>query len=412
MTPSTATEVDLSTIDILDPKWFEDGPPHELFARMREEAPVRRNATADLGEFWSLTRASDIAAVSKDSGTFSSSQEGVFTVRDLVAPLELQRSVLLYKDPPDHTKYRKILQSAFVPATVNKMEDDVRAVVNRVLDDVIEQGEADAVADIAVRIPLMVLAELMGLPEEDVPQLYEWTNQIEDSANTYEPAQAVETFMAMAGYLHAQVERQIAEGNSDSLVMRLRNAEVEGEKLDDPEIMLFFALLVFAGNDTTRNTTSSGLQALLEHPEQLAKIRENPELLPQAVEELLRWTSVVQYFVRTATTDAEIGGEQIAAGDRLVMWYTAGSRDPERYEDPGTFDIERPEHAHMAFGGGGRHFCLGAGLARLELRIIFEEILRRLENIELAGEPSRRVSPWVNALTHLPIRFTPGAKQG
>jgi len=412
MPQSTVTEVDLSTIDILDSSWFQDGPPHELFARMREEAPVRLNRTEQNGDFWSLTRAADIAQVSKDSATFSSSREGIFPVRDLVAPLELQRAVLLYKDPPDHTKYRKILQSAFVPATVNKMEDDVRAIVTRVLDDIIERGEADFVQDVAVRVPLLVLADLMGLPEEDVPQLYEWTNQIEEAQRSGQPAGAVETFMAMAGYLHQQVEKQIAEGNTDSLVIRLRTAEVDGEKLDDSEIMLFFALLVFAGNDTTRNTTSSGFRALLEHPDQLRKLQERPELIPGAIEEILRWTSVVQYFVRTATKDTEVGGQPIAEGDKLILWYAAGSRDPAVCESPDVFDVERTDPAHMAFGGGGRHFCLGAGLARLELRIIFEEVLRRLHDVEITGEVQRIPSSWANVLTSLPIRFAPGAREG
>ncbi|EHN10622.1 putative cytochrome P450 hydroxylase [Patulibacter medicamentivorans] len=412
MTSTTAPAVDLTEVDLTDPSWFRDGPPHELFARMRAETPIRWNETEHFGGFWSLTRAAEIAAVSRDTATFSSHAEGVFVQRDQVAPLDLVRAVLLYKDPPEHTKYRKILQSAFVPATVAKMEDDIRAVVTRVLDDVIEQGACDWTQDVAVRVPLLVLAELMGIPEDDVPRLYEWTEQIEAAQRAIEPAQAVETFMAMAMYLHEQVERQAAEGNSDSLVMRLRAAEVDGETLADPEIMTFFALLVFAGNDTTRNTTSGGLLALLEHPEQLEKLRADPAVIPQAVEEILRWTSVVNYFVRTATTDTELAGQPIAAGEKVMLWYASGSRDEAKYADPQTFDVTRSEHDHMAFGGGGRHFCLGAGLARLELRIIFEETTRRLHEIEQAGEVQRLQSSWANGLTSLPIRFRAGARVG
>ena len=412
MGTASETDVDLREIDITDPRWFADGPPHGLFARMRREAPIRWNANPHFGGFWSLTRAADVEAVSKDTATFSSHRGGIFLQPDQVAPLDLTREVLLYKDPPDHTKYRKIMQTAFVPATVAKLEGEVREIVTRVIDDVIERGACDVVEDIAVRVPLLVLARLMALPEEDVPKLYEWTEAIEASQRSIEPNQAVETFVAMAGYLFQQVEQQIGEGNAESLVMRLRNAEVDGDRLTDPEITTFFSLLVFAGNDTTRNTTSAGVLALLEHPDQLAILRDDRSLVGGAVEELLRWTSVVQWFVRTATKDTQIGDQPIAEGDRVMLWYASASRDEERYADPQRFDVTRTDHAHAAFGGGGRHFCLGAGLARLELRVIFEELLRRMPDIELAGPVERVETSWANALTSLPVRFTPGPREG
>ena len=397
--------LDLEQVDLLDPKWFADGLPHELFARMRAEAPVRWNEVPGQDGFWSVTRHAHITAISRDTETFSSHRGGIFLHPDQVFPLDLTRNLLLYKDPPDHTKYRLPLQNAFVPRTVTKIEDDVRARVTRVIDAVIERGSCDFVKDIAVPLPLGVLAELMGVPDSDIPQFYEWTAQIEDSQRSPEPATGLPVLAEMGPYLAEQITRQTEAGKEDTLVMRLRQAEVEGRPFDDLEVQLFFGLLAFAGNDTTRNTASSGMLALLEHPDQLALLRDDPSLIPDAIEEILRWTSVVNYFARTATRDTEIGGQKVTAGDKVVMWYTSASRDEEVYEDPQRFDVTRTEHNHKAFGGGGRHFCLGAGLARLELRIVFEEVLRRMPGIAQAGEVERLRSSWANSLTSLPITF-------
>jgi cholest-4-en-3-one 26-monooxygenase len=394
--------VDLTQVDLMNPGWFVDGPPHELFARMRVEAPVRWNRTGN-GGFWSLTRHAEIAQVSRDPQTFSSYRAGIFLHPDQVNPLEMTRNLLLYMDPPQHTKYRQILQSAFVPNTVRQLEGDVRALVVRVVDAAVAKGTFDAVEDVAVPIPLGVLAQLMGLPGEDIPRLYDWTERIEAAQRSPEPAAAADVMVEMAGYLHEQIARQVQEGNEDSLVMRLRGAEVDGERLDDTEILVFFALLVFAGNDTTRNTTANGILALLEHPDQLELLRTDPQLIPQAVEEILRYTSVVNYFARTATRDTELAGQPIAEGDKVVMWYCSASRDEAVYDDPQRFDITRSEHDHSAFGGGGRHFCLGAGLARLELRVIFEELLARAPQLQRTGEVERLPSSWANGLTKLPV---------
>jgi cholest-4-en-3-one 26-monooxygenase len=404
--------VELADVDLMDERWFADGPPHELFARMRAEAPVRWNRLADGSGFWSLTRHADISAVSRDHRTFSSHEKGIFLHPDQVVPLDLTRNLLLYKDPPEHTKYRAILQTAFTPHTVAKLEGVVRARVTKVIDSVIEAGACDFVADIAVPVPLGVLTELMGCPDEDIPRLYEWTEQIEAAQRAPEPSAATEVFVEMAGYLHEQIAAQAAAGDADSLVMRLRNAEVDGQKLDDSEILVFFGLLVFAGNDTTRNTAANGMRLLLEHPEQMAELIADESLIAAAVEEILRLTSVVQWFARTALRPTEIAGQEIAAGEMVVLWYASASRDESVFEHPDRFDIHRAKPDHKAFGGGGRHFCLGAGLARLELRVLFEEVLRRMREVRLAGEIRRLPSNWANMLTSLPVRFTPGAREG
>ncbi len=406
-TPSPE-QVDLAAVDLTDASWFADGPPHRLFARLRAEDPVHWNPLPDGTGCWSITRHADISAISRDTTTFSSHRAGVFLHPDQVVPLALAHNLLLYKDPPEHTKYRLILQKAFTPHTVATMEDMVRARVTKTIDKVIEQGRCDFAQDIAIPIPLGVLTELMGVPDEDIPQFATWTEQIEHAQRAPEPEAASAVFVEMAGYLHGQIERQAAAGLSDSLVMRLRAAEVDGNRLDDSEILVFFGLLAFAGNDTTRNTAATGTLALLEHPEVYAQLSADRSLVANAVEEILRWTTVVQWFNRTATMDTELAGKQISEGDRVLIWYASASRDDEAIEDPGTFDIHRAKPDHQAFGGGGRHFCLGAGLARLELKVLFEEITRRMPDLKLAEDVERLPSSWAHGLTKMPVTFTPG----
>ena len=392
---------------LLDPDGFAAGPPHDLFDELRAAGPAVESGAGPAGTpLVSVCGHAEIAAVSKDPAAFSSWEAGIFPHPDQVNPLEMNRNLLLFMDPPQHTKYRKILQTAFVPNSVAKLEPIVREIVTETLGEAFAGGSCDFVADVAVPIPLRVLSELMGLARDDEARLEDWIARIEAAQIAPEPAAATEVFVEMAGYLHEQIATQKASG-TESLVTTLVDAEVDGERLTDDEILVFFGLLIFAGNDTTRNTMSGGLLALLEHPDQLELLRAEPQRIEGAVEEILRWTSVVNYFCRTATADTEVGGYPVAAGEKVMLWYPAGSRDPELNDDPHRFDITRPEPKHMAFGGGGRHFCLGAGLARLELRVAFEEILGRTHDLRLAGEPERLRSNWASGLTSLPIEFTP-----
>ena len=394
--------------ELLDPDRFASGAPHELLAELRDGGPAESGHGPTGTRLVSLCSYADIEAVSKDPGSWSSWEGGIFPHPDQVEPLDLARNLLLYMDPPQHTKYRKILQTAFVPNSVNKLEPMIRETVTAVLDAAAGRGDGgscDFAADVAVPIPLRILARLMGLPSEDLPRLEEWVDRIEAGQRSTEPAAALDVITEMAPYLLEQITRQ-REAGAESLVTTLVAAEVDGESLTEIEILVFFALLVFAGNDTTRNTMSGGLLALMEHPDQLELLRAEPDRIPAAVEEILRWTSVVNYFCRTAKEDTEVSGCPVHAGEKVMMWYPAGSRDPAVNDDPQTFDVTREDAKHMAFGGGGRHFCLGAGLARLELRVAFEEILSRWSDIRLAGEPERVRSNWTSALTSLPIQFT------
>ena len=405
------TQIDVASVDLFDMRWWSDGPPHALFADLRRERPIHRNPLPDGSSCWALLRHADIAAASRDPGTFSSARGGIFLNPDQMLPLEVLGNLLLYMDPPQHTRFKQILQRVFTPRATATLEPNIRARVTRTIDKFVEDGECDLVDDLAVPVPLGVLTELMGVPEVDIHHFHTWTQELEVTTRDPEPNTAGPAFSKMSAYLHEQIERQTAEQVADSLVMRLRNAVVDGDKLNDLEILTFLGLLAFAGNDTTRNTMSTGMLALLEHPEALEELRANPALIPDAVEEILRWTTVIQWFKRTATRDTELAGEEIHEGDRVILWYGSGSRDENVFAHADRFDIHRGHNEHMAFGGGGRHFCLGASLARLELRLMLEETLSRLQDLELAGEVERLPSNWAHGLVHLPVTFKPADRR-
>lgn len=397
--------VDLATVDLSDPAWFVDGPPHELFARMRREAPVHRNEPGDpvIPWFWNLTRAADIELVSKDpEKIFSSAEKGVWFREDSVGPLDLMRNVVLFKDPPEHSRFRKLLLVAFTPRIVAVLEDSIRARVRAILDRVGPTGRMDVVRDLAVPIPLAVIAELLGAPQEDVGRLEEWTDRIDHGQREPETGEGLASLFEMAEYLTELIAGQL---DGDRLVGRLARAEIDGDRLSEEELLLFFGILVFAGNDTTRNTTSAGIRALIENPDQLAVLAADPALIPNAVEEMLRYSTVVNYFARTALQDTVVGGQEIKAGEKLALWYASGSRDETVFPHPDRFDVTRHVDMHHAFGGGGRHFCLGAGLARLELKVVFEEFVARIADPRFAGPAKRQASPWINGWEAMPIEF-------
>jgi cytochrome P450 len=410
---TTAADVDLEQVDLMDADLFDDGPPHELFTRMRAEAPVRWNQTGEGDDHWSVTKAVDISAVSKDPATFSSEKAGVFIRDGMPMPLEVMNQIILGMDPPRHTKYRGIVQKAFTPRIVALQEQQIRQRVSRLIDGFCENGECDLVRELSVELPLQVIAEMLGVPQEDRQKLFDWTHQIEQSVG--DPSvSGVDALGQIGIYIAGKVgERRENPAGDDDLTTALIDAEVDGERLNDFEIAAMFALLMFAGNDTTRNTISGGTLALIEHPDEQQKLLDDPALIESAVEEMLRWVSPVMWFARTALTDTELRGVKISEGEKVVVWYASGSRDEEMIEDPMRFEIAREGKVnHQAFGGGGRHFCLGSPLARLELKLLFPEILRRMPNLELAGPVGRTRSNWVNGFTSLPVKFTPTPRMG
>jgi cytochrome P450 len=403
----TAADIDLERVDLMDEDLFTDGPPHELFARMRAEAPVMHSVAAEGGPFWSVTKADDIARVSKNTDVFSSERSGVFLREGMPMPVDVVNQVILGMDPPRHVKYRSIVQKAFTPRIVAKQEQQIRERIADLIDAVCEQGECDLVQALSVELPLQVIAEMLGVPHDDRQKLFDWTHQIELAVGDPNVS-GVEALGQIGLYLAEKVtERRSNPGGDDDLVTALIDAEVDGERLNDFEIAAMFGLLMFAGNDTTRNTISGGTIAFIENPDQRRKLIEDPSLIELAVEEAIRWVTPVMWFRRTPKCDTEIAGVPVKEGDAVVLWYASGSRDEELISDPMTFDITRERINHTGFGGGGRHFCLGAPLARLELKLVFAEILRRLPDMELAGPVGRTRSNWVNGFTSIPVRFTP-----
>jgi cytochrome P450 len=405
----TASKIDLARVDLMDEDLYTGGPPHELFARMRAEAPLLKTTTESGGAFWAVTKASDITHVSKDPDTFSSEKRGVFLREGMPMPVDVLNQVILGMDPPRHTKYRGIVQKAFSPRIVAQQEQQIRERVSRLIDEFCEDGETDLVKSLSVELPLQVIAVMLGVPYEDRAKLFDWTHQIELAVGDPKVS-GVEALGQIGLYLAGKVtERRENPGDPlDDLTTALIQAEVDGEQLNDFEIAAMFSLLMFAGNDTTRNTISGGTIALIEHPDERQKLIGDPSLLENATEEIIRWVCPVMWFCRTAIRTAVIRDTQVREGDKLVLWYVSGCRDEELVSDPMRFDVARSgKLAHTAFGGGGRHFCLGSPLARLELKVVIPEIVKRLPDLELNGPVERSRSNWVHGYRSIPIRFTP-----
>jgi cytochrome P450 len=406
---------DLSSVDLTDLELWADGPPRELFARMRDEAPVRWNPSADGVGFWSLTRGAEITTVSENPAMFSSARGGIFLRPDALAPLDYARHFPIFKDPPEHTLYRSIVAKAFLPRALDLLDQVIKDTVTRVLDTVVEKGECDLLCDVALPIPLLVIGRLLGSPDSDMEQLLAWTDDIERGI-TYSQ-DVTPTFKQMAGHFLGLVNNQLVHG-IESLAKSLGEAEVDGKRLTEEEIAVYFGMLLYAGNGPTRAAIAAGMLALMQHPEQLDQVRTNPILLrctksglqTAALSEILRWSTPVNYFARTATQDTTLDGVSIKADDRIIMWYASASRDANVIADPDTFNINRPvrDINHYAFGGGGPHHCHGAFLAIKTISVALPQIIKRLPDIEIAGPTGQVQSTFINSLTSLPVRFTPG----
>jgi cholest-4-en-3-one 26-monooxygenase len=357
--------------------------------------------------FWSVTMADDVHAVSRDWQTYSSATGGV-TVFAEIFPLELVQGMFIGMDPPRHDKVKALFQRGFTPKRIADHEERIRAIVRNVLDRLGDRETCDLVGDVAQPVVSRVIHSFMGTPPEDDAL---WARICNASMAPDDPDMAPEGIEGVLEKdlpeLFARVRKMIAdrtEKPTDDLTSVLVHAEVEGEKLNELEIVMGFFLLILAGNDSTKATYCSGMRALMEDPAQMRELVENPSLIPGAVEESLRMFPAFAHFRRTATTDTELHGQNIKEGDKVVMWYVSSNRDESRYEDPDRFDVHRnPEH--QAFGAGGRHFCLGTALARLELQIMIEETLARYPEIQLDGAPVAAEALFVNQLKSLPVRL-------
>jgi cytochrome P450 len=411
---SVISEQQLDRIDLGDLELWTDGPPHELFTRLRREAPLHWSPLADYpeeGGFWSLTRAEDLRRVSLDWQTFSSYVGGIMVLDDFGIPLEAQQQQMISMDPPRHDRIKALFQRGFTPKRIAEHEERIRAIVNRVLDRVAQRGECDLVNEVAAPVVSRVIGSFIGTPEEDDQRHVEETNMVlgfgDDDLRPTEEAVVEMMSRAWDETMEYIAERRANPG-MDDLMDVLVHSEVDGEKLSDTEIFMGLGLLGAAGNDSTRSVFTSGMLALLEQPDQLQLLLSEPGLIEGAVEELLRMYPAFSHFRRTATADVEMHGKTIREGDKVLLWYVSSNRDESVYGDPQRLDVSRrPDH--QAFGAGGRHFCLGAALARLEIKTLLSETLRRFPDIELAGEPSRARSLFLNQLKTLPVRFTPEA---
>ena len=400
--------MNLDDIDLCNPESFVAAVPHDAFRTLRQHAPVFWHKEVNGPGFWAVTKYQDVAAVSRDPRTFSSAKKGVFTFDPVPEDLERMQLMMLNMDPPKHTKLRALVNKGFTPRMVARLEPRLRAITNDIIDKVAGKGQCDFVAEIAAELPLQAIAELMGIPLADRHLVFNWSNRLIGFDDPEFQASWDEAKLAAAEmYMYAnQLAAERRDRPGDDLVSVLMNAEVEGERITELEFDLFFVLLAVAGNETTRNLISGGMLALIEHPEQRARLLANPSLMPTAVEEMLRWVSAVIEFRRTATRDTELRGQKIRAGDKVIIYYISANRDEDAFPEPDRFDVGRTPNDHLAFGIG-EHFCLGSNLARLEIRIMFEELLRRLPDIQLAGPVDRLRSSLINGIKRMPVVFTP-----
>jgi cytochrome P450 len=398
------------TQDLLDPATFAAGYPVELYRRLRAAAPVYRNPEPHGCGFWALTRYADVFAVDHDFQNFSSSP--TIMIDDPLGDgdgMIGDAKMMLMMDPPHHTAFRKLIRAEFTrPAAAQKglrLHELARQIVNAV----IEKGECDFVAEVAGEMPSYVIAELMGLPLDDGRELYKLTEIIHSAPETLPPGAGREAVMKMFGYGSGVIAEKRARP-ADDLATRLLEAEVEGRRLTDPEFLLFFLLLIDAGGDTTRNLLSTGLLALQEYPDERAWLMADlPGRLANAREELLRYASPVIYMRRTATRDTSIGGTKIAQGDKVVMYFGAANRDPDKFDDPDALDLAREPNEHIAFGGGP-HVCLGQHLARLEIDAILTEVLTRMEDLEIVSPPEWLASTFISGPKTMDVKFRAGAR--
>ena len=393
-------------LDLSNPDSFEHGFPHAWFRKLRAEEPVCWHAGDAFGGpgYWIVSKYHDVRFVSKNPQLFAS---GFGNLIQDPRPGELENTrSMITMDPPAHPRYRKLVTQGFTPKAVAQMEQQTRERVRSILEQVIDKGECDFVTDIAAELPLQVIADLLGVPQQERHQLFDWSNRLlgsEDPEFGNDIAVSMAAAFEMFRYAYQLGQAKI-EKPGDDLVTALMKGEVGGGKLDMLEFGSFFLLLAVAGNETTRNLISHGMLLLLEHPESRARLRKNPALLPGAIEEMLRYRAPVMYFRRTATEDTEIGGVPIRKGEKVTLWYPSANRDEEVFDDPDRFDIERHPNEHLAFGHG-QHFCLGSHLARLEIRVMFEELLEQFDAIALTGPVRTLRSHFIDGVKSMPIRF-------
>jgi cholest-4-en-3-one 26-monooxygenase len=405
--------VQLEDIDLTDGRNFVDHVPHEWFRRLRQEAPVWWHPMegSARGGFWCVTDYDDCVVINRDWEHFSSYRGGALFHDMDQAGLEQQRLMMLNMDPSMHTRYRRLVNKGFTPKMIRDLQAKTVSYADDIIDSVCEKGSADFVEEISAELPLLVIAEILGVPQEDRRHVFDWSNRMIGSADPeYKISEEAAGEAAMQVYAYAdELSARKRLSPTADVISVLLDAEVEGEKLDQMEIDLFFLLLIVAGNETTRNLMSGAMTAFFEHPDQWQRLQADRSLLPSAVEEMLRFVTPVMHFRRTATEDFRIGEQEICEGDKVVFWHISANRDEAVFDDVDRFDVGRDPNPHIAFGGGGPHFCLGANLARMEITVMFDRLLDRLPDIRLDGDVQRLQSNFINGTKHLPVAFSPSA---
>ncbi len=418
----TADKPSVDEVNLSNPElWIGPLAAREAaFATLRRERPVSFHRELDYGPlppgpgYWALTRYADILEASRQPEIFCSGLGS--NIADLPIPFVEFFGSMINMDDPRHARLRRIVSRGFTPRMLAQVDADVQRVATRVVDDISERGGCDFVTDVAAALPLEVICNMMGIAPSDHRFVFDRTNVIlgaGDPEYVSDPAQIIPALL-QAGADLAELMRALATERErdprDDLTSALLHAEVDGEKLDYQELASFFVLLVVAGNETTRNAIAHGLLALHEHPTERAIWQADFDAVaPTAVEEIVRWATPVIHFRRTATRDTTIGGQAIAAGDKVVLWYSSANRDEAVFPDPYRFDVRRKPNEHVGFGGPGPHFCLGAHLARREITVMFRELMQRLPDIAVSGPPERLASFFINGIKHLPCSFTPRA---
>jgi cholest-4-en-3-one 26-monooxygenase len=409
-----STLADVTPVDLSDSRSFVAGVPHAWLAHLRRHDPVHWQEEAGGPGFWAITRYEDCVTVNRDWEHFSSAARGTMPFEMPEADLEQQGLMMLNMDPPLHTRYRRLVNKGFTPRMVRDLEESIHRSTDAIIDQVAEKGRADFVTDLSAELPLQVIAELLGVPQDDRHRMFEWSNNMvgnEDPEYQGQADQAMIAAMELYAYASELYGKKRIDPHAD-LMSVLTTVEVEGEQLSDLELELFFLLLTVAGNETTRNLMSGGMHAFFQHPDQWQRLLSDRSLLPTAVDEMLRFVSPVMNFRRTAMADVVLSDTKIAKGDKVVFFHTSANRDESVFDDPDTFDIGRNPNPHIAFGGGGPHFCLGTNLARMEIKVMFERLLDRLPDIHQDGDEQHLQSQFINGVKHLPVTFTPSARVG
>jgi cholest-4-en-3-one 26-monooxygenase len=408
----------LSEVNLNDLDAFEQGCPHEMFELLRREAPVFWHEEPQGPGYWAITKYEDLKHISRHPALFSSERMGAIIREPDPQTIEFTRQIMLNMDPPRHRQYRMLVNKAFTPRMVEGLRPRIRQMVTEIVDAVIEKGECDFVEELAAPLPMLVICELMGVPEEDRRHVYEignkmvgfddpeyhdgktleWKGQEEGDAGQF----AAEMFMYAA-----KLRAKALESPGDDLATGLVHAEFDGRRLSPEEFNFFFLLLLIAGNETTRTVTSNGMISLLDNPAELDALKHDLSLLDSAVEEILRYSPAVHSFRRTTTEPVVIRGQEIPEDAKIMMWYPSANRDEEIFADPHRFDVRRSPNDHIAFGYG-EHYCLGANLARMELQEIFREIVTRIDGMERTVPVRRLRSNFINGVKEMRVRFTPG----